>query len=198
MMILRVQFIAVLIFTTFCSSHIALADYALRWSPTSGSSTGAPITVDLFLDETSPDMNLANFGAAGATYDVKLTGVGSLSVPVGNPSFDLVSPTGSGSYVTLAQTSILGLPAAGSLLVGSFTINPTMIGNGSLSIMTNGTLADFGVYDSMFNTQVLDGMVYNNPPTFNFTFVPVPEPSSAMLMLASLFGLARIRRLRPA
>lgn len=171
------------------------ADYALRWSPTSSSSTGAPITVDLFLDENSPDTNLANYGAAGATYDVYLAGVGSLSTPVGNPNFDLATPTGSGSFVSLSQTSFLGLTAMGSLKVGSFTINPTTNGMGNLTISTNGTLADFSVYDSMFVPQVLDGSLYPTAPTFNFSFSAVPEPSSA-LTAVSLGGIATFHRRR--
>ena len=184
--------------------NFAQADYALRWSPLAGTSTGAPITVDLFLDETGLDTNLVNFGAVGASYVVNLSGVGSLATPVANANFDLASTSGSGASVTVEQTSIAGLvEPSGSLKIGSFTINPTGNGNGTLSLALFGSLADFAVYDNANVPQVLDGTLFPAPsfaaPSYNFSFTAVPEPGSigTCTMLAAMGLFRRRRRMKP-
>ncbi len=60
------------------------------------------------------------------------------------------------------------------------------------------TMADFSVYDSGSMTQVLDSLVYNNPPVFNFEFTAVPEPTSALtaVSLGCLGAMYRRRRRR--
>jgi len=193
------RIILVVLLCTIGTSRAALADYALRWSPTSGTSSGPAINVDLFLDETAPDTNLVYFGAVGVSYVVNLTGVGSLSAPVGNPGFDSITPSGSGTSVSLQQTSISGLTdAGGSLKIGSFTINQTVPGLGQLAVALFGSGADFSVYDNDLVPQVLDGQVIP-AAKFDFEFTAVPEPSSLLIAtsLACLGVWYRRRRKKP-
>ena len=168
-----------LLLTSFVTCNVVQADYALRWSPTTGTSTGAPITVDLFLDETSPDTNLSNFGVVRASYKVSLNGVGTLDLPIENPNFDDSNPpTTTGTAATVEQASILGLPdISGSLKIGTSSVNSTMTGTGNLTLSLFGSGADFAVYNGMFVSQVLDGLVVPAQP-FNFSFTAVPEPGS--------------------
>jgi hypothetical protein len=185
---------AFLLTTLFC--NVVQADFALRWSPLTSTSGGSPISVDLFLDETLPDTNLATYGASGVSYKVNLTGVGSLQTPVGNPNFDLVTTSGSGASVTVEQTSILGLTStAGGLKIGSFTIDPTIAGNGTLKVALFGSGADFGIYDSTFVTQINDGVLIP-APDFNYSFTAVPEPDSlvACMSVGAIVALRRLRR----
>jgi hypothetical protein len=193
---IHLGFLAIL----FATGNLANADYALRWSPSTINSTGAPIMVDLFLDETSPDTNLALFGAVGASYTVTLSGVGTLDVPIENPNFDdMNAPTSNGTVATVEQTSILGLPdVSGSLKIGTFAINPTTTGSGYLTISSFGSSADFAVYDSLFVSQVLDATILP-APTFDFSFSAVPEPGSigTFASLACLKIWHRRRRRKP-
>ncbi len=176
------------------TSSVLQADYALRWSPTSGSSSGGTaINVDLFLDESNPDTNLVNYGAVGASYKVNLSGVGTLQTPVGNPNFDLVDTSGSTpTQGSLQQTSILGLTSAGgSLKIGSFVIDPTVNGNGSLTALLFGSAADFSIYNNAFIPQIQDGVLFP-APTFNYNFTAVPEPTS----IGAISAIAGFRILR--
>lgn len=190
---MRILFAFILIVIGTCPA--VQAGYALRWSPMSGSSTGGTaINIDLFLDETPLDTNLANFGAAGASYKVNLSGVGALQTPVGNPNFDLVDTSGSTpTQGSLQQTSILGLTSTGgSLKIGSFVIDPTSNGIGSLTAMLFGSGADFSIYDNAFMPQLQDGVLFP-APTFNYNFTAVPEPTS-IGGIAAIAGFRILRR----
>ncbi len=199
--------IANLVVMVFCCCT-ADAALVLQFSPSGPvGPTAAPINVDLMLVDTTGGVgvgDLANFGAAGASFRVNLSGVGSLSAPVGNAGFDFITASGSGATVTLEQTSILGLlGSGGSLLVGSFTINPTAGGIGSLSVAAFGSGADFAVYDAFSTPNTVDGQVFDLPPVFNYTFsgaAAVPEPASMIMGGLTLLGggLAAWRRRRTA
>ncbi|MCA9189722.1 MAG: hypothetical protein R3E01_36550 [Pirellulaceae bacterium] len=178
----------------------AQADLVLRWSPTSQSSVGTPIVVDLFLDETGTTF-IQDFGVSGASYIVTHTGVGSLRIPIENFNFDDgVDPTSSMTMATVVQTSILGVTSpSGSLNIGTFTIDPTSFGTGSLSIslLNPGTPGDFTVYQNgSFDQLVLDNTdTIIRAPTFQYTFSAVPEPSSAwcLALVAVPVTLSRCR-----
>lgn len=171
----------------------ANASYVLYFSPVSASSTGSPIVVNLYLRDDAIVSDLETYGAAGASYQVNLSGVGSLATPTPNALFDVATATGSGASAQVVQTSILGLngtPNAGAidLLIGSFTINSTVSGNGNLTITGIGSHADISVYNNALVPQVLDASIFTPTPTFNYSFeiTAVPEPSS----IAGAIGLA--------
>ena len=195
--------IANLVAMVFCCST-ADAALVLQFSPSGPiGPVAAPINVDLLLVDTAGAAgDLANYGAAGASFKVNLSGVGSLSAPAGNALFDVVNASGSGATVTLEQSSILGLTGTGgSLLVGSFTINPTVGGVGALSVAAFGSAADFAVYDAVFTANNVDAQVFAATPVFNYTFsgaAAVPEPASMIMGGLTLLGggLAAWRRRR--
>jgi hypothetical protein len=70
----------------------------------------------------------------------------------------------------------------------------------SLGILGNGAAADFALHYSLLNPQVFDGStqdVLGLPKwtlAFYSTAAPIPEPSSGVLMLVGLLGIARARR----
>ncbi len=192
---INMRLIVATLFVLF-SHQFARADFVLHWSPPSQTSTGAPIRVDLFLDETGTSF-INDFGISGASYQITLSGVGGLDVPVENINYDdMVDPTSNGTIATVVQTSILGvIGTMNTSKIGSFTINPTTTGTGSLSIqrLNPGFPGDFTVYtNSSFDQLVLDSTIIP-AANFNFEFTAVPEPSSAVT-LASLAALAILHR----
>jgi hypothetical protein len=206
-------FLTTLLFVS-AMENVGYAGVMLRWSPTSASSSGSPINVDLFLEDSDANSDLSLYGAAGVSYVVNLSGVGTISSAIANPGFEGPFDDGSGNLipkvtylgpfsVSIEQTSIFGLTASsGSLLVGSFTINPSITGSGSLSVALFGSGADFGIYDSNYGVTVFDDRLFNcplnPPPTFEYRFDQaqtsiVPEPT-ALLVNALLFGFVLVIR----
>jgi hypothetical protein len=184
----------------FCEPSTCSAGYIFNWVATSANpSSGAPITVELYLNETAPDTNLQLFGAAGASYQIDLAGVGTLATPVGNPGFDgiIVNQVDADTF-TVSQVSILGLTPTipPNLLIGSFQINYSTDGNGTLTVSPFGSGADIAVYDNALVPQVLDGVLFPGAPTFNFTFntAAVPEPASLLLCVLGAGAMALRRR----
>ncbi len=181
------------------TGQLALGDYALRWAPLSGTSTGNAISVDLFLDETVTT-NIANFGVRGASYKVDLGvgSVGTIDVPVENLDFDDINPPSTtGSSATVEQTSFLGVTSASnSLKIGTFLINPTIVGTGSLvaSFLNPGNLGDFVVIGGGGDIN-LDPIIVFPAAPFTFEFTAVPEPTS-ILTAVSLASCAVYRRRR--
>ena len=105
--------------------------------------------------------------------------------------------------LTIDQTSSIGAGIGStSVVLGTFTINATVNGTGSLSVAGFNNLAD----DISVFTDNVGGFlnlgtgtsddVFASAPTFNYTFTAVPEPTSmALVGLVGVGGLvARYRR----
>ncbi|MEQ1824970.1 MAG: hypothetical protein ABL921_03460 [Pirellula sp.] len=111
----------------------------------------------------------------------------------------MINPTSNGTIATVVQTSILGVTGTmNSLNLGTFTINPTTFGTGSLSVslLNPGFPGDFTVYtNNSFDQLVLDNTIVP-AASFNFEFTAVPEPASIVpsILLAVLGILYRFRR----
>ncbi len=190
-------FVLFLTILTTCES--ANAAFILSWTPTSSTSTvlgGAAVSANLVLTE-SVTTNINNFGVAGASFSVTRAGAGTLSLPVGNAAFDVSIAGGTDPIRTLDQTSILGVGiGSNSVILGSLSISPTSIGNGSLTVSAFGP-GDITVYtNNIGGFQVLSPGIFTSAPTFAYTITAVPEPASILLVgLAGLGGLA-IKRCR--
>ena len=176
---------AVLLTLSLVSSANAAA--VLFFNPTSSTTTtvgGPAITVDLVLSETVTT-NINQFGIAGASFQINRVGSGSLATPVGNAAFDASIAGGADPSVTLNQTSIFGVGQGGSQVVlGSFLINATTAGSGTLSVSAFGNPDDIAVYiDNLGGTLNLSPGIFTGVADFNYSITAVPEPSSAALLL---------------
>ncbi len=180
----------------------SFAGFSLSWSPVSGSSTGgSPIAVNLLLNETGTT-DMTTWGLAGANVKVTRSGVGALTTPIGNVGlgfFDVADTTGSTASVgNLAQTSLdgAGIGSLGSLVLGTFTINPTIDGSGTLSVASLlGNNDDLRVYtDGVGGSLDLAPGAFTGAPEFTFNFTAVPEPGS--IVGASVLGMVGYLRWR--
>ena len=190
---LVILFLAIL---TTCES--ANAGFLLSWTPTSSTSTvlgGAAISANLVLTETVTT-NINDFGVAGGSFTVTRAGAGTLSLPVGNAAFDSSTAGGTDPMRTLDQTSILGVGlGSNSVILGSFSITPTSIGTGTLTVSAFGSPADIAVYtNNAGGSNTLSPGIFTTAPTFAYTVTAVPEPASILLVgLAGLGGLTARR-----
>lgn len=167
-------------------------------SPTTTTLGGPAITVDLVLTETGTT-NISQFGLAGASFRINRSGSGSLAAPVGNANFDIVQVGGADPSVTLNQTSILGIGQTTSqVVIGSLLINASSAGNGTLSVSAFGNPDDISVYTDNLGTLLnLSPGIFAGVPDFNYSITAIPEPSSAILVLAALgLGALQMRRRR--
>lgn len=164
----------------------SFAGYSLRWDATTPTtSTGAPINVNLYLEQTASDTTISQFGVSGATYIVNRTGSGIIGTVAPNNLFEGPGPGGTPTAITdgnsaqVVQTSILGLPdPSGSVQIGSFSIHAMAPGLGQLVVDLLGGTDDISVYtDNMFSQLGLTNLNLSSP-TFNYNFTAVPEPTS--------------------
>jgi len=187
----------------------AQASFILTWSGSNMSIGGAPIFATLTLTETVTT-NISDFGLAGGSVAVtrNLAGVGTLASvtasPLGIAQFDTTYATaGSDPVLTINQTSFVGAGIGStSVVLGTFTINATVDGIGSLSVAgLNNAADDVSVYTDNIGGFLNLGTgtpddVFASAPTFNYTFTAVPEPTSmALVGVVGVAGLvARYRR----
>jgi hypothetical protein len=180
----------------------AQASTVLFFQPTSATTTvlgGPSITVDLILSETVTS-NINNFGVAGASFTITRGGSGTIGAPVGNVAFDISNAGGADPVVTLDQTSILGIGQGSSQVVlGSFVINATSEGNGTLSVSAFGGPNDIAVYtDNVGTLLTLSPGIFTGVANFTYTITAVPEPSSAALLAIAGIASIHFRRRRAA
>ena len=180
----------------------AQASTVLFFQPTSATTTtlgGPSITVDLILSETVTT-NINDFGIAGASFTITRGGSGTIGTPIGNANFDNPNPAGGADpVVTLNQTSILGVGQGTSQVVlGSFVINASSAGNGTLSVSAFGNPDDIAVYTDSLGLTILNLSpgIFTGVANFTYTITAVPEPSSAALLAIAGFASIHFRRRR--
>lgn len=178
----------------------AQASTVLFFQPTSATTTtlgGPSITVDLILSETVTT-NINDFGVAGASFTITRGGSGTIGTPVGNVAFDISNAGGADPVVTLDQTSILGIGQGTSQVVlGSFVINASSAGNGTLSVSAFGNPDDIAVYtDNLGTILSLSPGIFTGVANFTYTITAVPEPSSAALLAIAGIASIHFRRRR--
>lgn len=213
---MKVLFYCSIAFLSILNS--AQAAFVLSWSPGSGTSiAGGPISVDLLLTETSTNF-IDSFGLSnvGITVSRGLADVGTLATPIVSsafsaPFFDSAVPGGADPSVTLSQQSLFGAGIGGgsTITLGSFTINPTIDGTGTLTVAgLLGNDDDIAVYSdgagTILNlTDPLGINVFDTAPTFSYTFTgtvtAVPEPTSLVFGgVMGVSGLVSVYRRRKA
>lgn len=182
-------------------SNSASAAIMLHWVGPNTAPAGSSIDVDLVLTETVTT-NINDFGLAGASVTVTRNNTGTITSfsgsPLGAAEFDFqFAATGGDPVVSLEQLSVIGAGiGSSSVIVGHFTINSPVAGNGFLSVGGfNGTMDDLSVYTDALGT-TLDFGDFSAAPTFSYSFTSsgVPEPTSFALVLVGL-SVISLRRI---
>lgn len=182
--------------------------YEFRFSPTTTSVLPGTQTIDVFLDQTATDLDVANLHTLGlglANFTVNSSDAGMVFSGISgfvNDGIDIgatvdVSTAGSAIF---SQSSLLnpGTIASGTLATsGSSTFSTIKIGTVSFSLaagqsvtlttasFTNG---DFDLADPFFPTPIA------SITGANLTITAVPEPSSLALIAITAFACGCVRR----
>ena len=162
--------------------------------------TGETVTMFVTVEETLPntemtDNFLIGFGLK-ADYAAVSGSVATITSNSVDAAFDTTTDVSfTGSQLNLAGIDIdfasNGLPQGPTILLGKFDLLLSSPGT---------TQFEFGDYDSALDdfvtasAQKLDGIIFANSRTFDFTITAVPEPSAISLL--PLFGIAAMARRR--
>ncbi|MDG1510937.1 MAG: PEP-CTERM sorting domain-containing protein [Mariniblastus sp.] len=162
--------------------------------------TGETVTMFVTVEETLPntemtDNFLIGFGLK-ADYAAVSGSVATITSNSVDAAFDTTTDASfTGSQLNLAGIDIdfasNGLPQGPTILLGKFDLLLSSPGT---------TQFEFGDYDSALDdfvtssAQKLDGIIFANSRTFDFTISAVPEPSAISLL--TLIGIAAMARRR--
>ncbi len=206
---------ALVIWGLSASTTLASYTYAFRFDPNSSNvSQNVPMSIDLYLDETSSDLmasplRLSDAGIGLVTGNANVTlntasGVFNSATPsfVDDGVLTLATGTASGTTASLSQTTF-AFPAPGfsvgtasgntaSLKLGSFNFTPTSLLDGTITtdlLASTGDLVLGDGSDLFLNATPVSQGVYN--------FAAVPEPASfCTATVLGLSGLCFARRKR--
>ena len=152
--------------------------------------SGSTFTIDFYLVEDGPENRLTTDGLFSfdfrGIYDSSMLSLLSINI---DPTFDLLSGS---DLATIGQFDIFGAASSGvfatshHVLLGNASFQASAFGTSTISLVD--TIGDgFILNDVQNNPQtVLDGDIFGaaRDGSFNFQVTAVPEPNSAILMLA--------------
>jgi len=160
--------------------------------------TGETVTMFVTVEETLPNTEMTDNFLIGFGLKADYAAVSGTSATVVNSSVDAAFDTPTDVSFTDSQLNLAGidfdfasngLPQGPTILLGKFDLLLSSPGT---------TQFEFGDYDSALDdfvtssAQKLDGIIFANSRTFDFTITAVPEPSAISLL--TLFGMAALAR----
>ena len=196
----------VLLTGLFLFSANAGADIVVTFSDgsTSGTeffaNTGETATMFVSVEETSPNTEMTDNFLIGFGLKADYAAVSGAAATVTSNSVDTAFDTTTDASFTSTQLNLAGIdidfasdgyPQGPTILLGKFDLLLSSVGT---------TQFDFGDYDPSLDdfvtsaSEKLDGIIFSNGQTFEFSITAVPEPSAISLLAA--FGLVTIARRR--
>ncbi|MDA7884927.1 PEP-CTERM sorting domain-containing protein [bacterium] len=202
---MKTQLIALLTSLILFAAN-ASADIVVTFSDgsTSGTeffaTTGETVTMFVSVEETFPNSEMTDNFLIGFGLRADYAAVSGAAATIINNSVDAAFDTTTDASFTGSQLNLAGIDI--DFASNGFPQGPTiLLGEFDLLLSSPGTTHfNFGDYDSALDdfvtssSEKLDGIIFSNGRTFDFSITAVPEPSAISLL--TTFGMVALARRR--